>query len=144
AAGAEPGGRRLVLCGGRQRRRGRAGGARRPGPEPARQPRPRTGDRAVGQLPAGPTTGRAPAAGKHRLGHPGRAFSARGGMMRIYVLDDDPQVLAANAFLLKAMGHESRCWSEPAAFLAELDDAEPAVLLLDLAMPELDGLAVLD
>lgn len=64
--------------------------------------------------------------------------------MRIYVLDDDPQVLAANAFLLKAMGHESRCWSEPAAFLAELDDAEPAVLLLDLAMPELDGLAVLD
>jgi two-component system response regulator TtrR len=65
-------------------------------------------------------------------------------MMRIYVLDDDPQMLAANAFLLKAMGHESRCWSEPAAFLAELDDAEPAVLLLDLAMPELDGLAVLD
>lgn len=64
--------------------------------------------------------------------------------MRIYVLDDDPQVLAANAFLLKAMGHESRCWSEPAAFLAELDDAEPAVLLLDLAMPGLDGLAVLD
>ncbi|MDP5290967.1 response regulator [Oceanimonas sp. CHS3-5] len=63
--------------------------------------------------------------------------------MHIYLLDDDPKVLAANGFLLKAMGHDSQGWSEPARFLDELDDDAEAVLLLDLAMPELDGLEVL-
>ncbi|OXY82247.1 response regulator transcription factor [Oceanimonas doudoroffii] len=63
--------------------------------------------------------------------------------MHIYLLDDDPKVLAANAFLLKAMGHDSRGWSEPARFLQEFDGDAEAVLLLDLAMPELDGLEVL-
>ena len=63
--------------------------------------------------------------------------------MRIYLLDDDPKVLAANGFLLKAMGHESSGWSEPARFLEELDESTEAVLLLDLAMPGMDGLEVL-
>ncbi|WP_019934087.1 response regulator transcription factor [Oceanimonas smirnovii] len=63
--------------------------------------------------------------------------------MRIYLLDDDPKVLAANGFLLKAMGHDSQGWTEPARFLKELDDNAEAVLLLDLAMPEMDGLEVL-
>lgn len=63
--------------------------------------------------------------------------------MHIYLLDDDPQVLAANGFLLKAMGFESTGWSEPTRFLEEFDGNAEAVLLLDLAMPELDGLEVL-
>ncbi|MFH7564301.1 response regulator transcription factor [Oceanimonas smirnovii] len=63
--------------------------------------------------------------------------------MRIYLLDDDPKVLAANGFLLKAMGHDSQGWTEPARFLKELGDNTEAVLLLDLAMPEMDGLEVL-
>lgn len=62
--------------------------------------------------------------------------------MQIYLLDDDEQVVAANRFLLRAMGHDSRGWSSPQQFLDELDDNKPAILLLDLAMPELDGLAV--
>ncbi|WP_298716141.1 response regulator [uncultured Oceanisphaera sp.] len=62
--------------------------------------------------------------------------------MQIYLLDDDEQVVAANRFLLKAMGHDSLGWSHPQQFLDELDDNKPAILLLDLAMPELDGLAV--
>ncbi|MBR9857889.1 MAG: response regulator transcription factor [Gammaproteobacteria bacterium] len=62
--------------------------------------------------------------------------------MLIYLLDDDEQVVAANRFLLKAMGHDSLGWSSPQRFLDELDDNKPAILLLDLAMPELDGLAV--
>ncbi|GHA21437.1 response regulator transcription factor [Oceanisphaera arctica] len=63
--------------------------------------------------------------------------------MQIYILDDDEQVVAANRFLLNAMGHGSQGWSSPQQFLDELDDKKPAILLLDLAMPELDGLAVL-
>lgn len=62
--------------------------------------------------------------------------------MLIYLLDDDEQVVAANRFLLRAMGHDSLGWSSPQQFLDELDDNKPAILLLDLAMPELDGLAV--
>ena len=62
--------------------------------------------------------------------------------MQIYILDDDQQVVAANRFLLNAMGHASQGWSDPEQFLAELDEHTPAILLLDLAMPKLDGLAV--
>jgi FixJ family two-component response regulator len=63
--------------------------------------------------------------------------------MQIYILDDDEKVVAANRFLLNAMGHDSQGWSSPQQFLDELNDHEPATLLLDLAMPGLDGLAVL-
>lgn len=62
--------------------------------------------------------------------------------MQIYVVDDDAQVVAANQFLLRAMGHDSQSWCDPVQFLAELDDQTPAIVLLDLAMPKLDGLAV--
>ncbi len=62
--------------------------------------------------------------------------------MQLYVVDDDHQVVAANCFLLDAMGHDTRSWTSPEQFLAEVDPMQPAILLLDLAMPELDGLAV--
>lgn len=62
--------------------------------------------------------------------------------MQLYVVDDDHQVVAANCFLLKAMGHKTKSWTDPEQFLAEVDCQQPAILLLDLAMPGLDGLAV--
>lgn len=62
--------------------------------------------------------------------------------MQLYVVDDDHQVVAANCFLLNAMGHKTQSWTDPVQFLAEVDCQQPAILLLDLAMPELDGLAV--
>ena len=62
--------------------------------------------------------------------------------MQVYVVDDDSQVLAANQFLLQALGYQSRGWHDPKQFLAELDTQMPAILLLDLAMPKLDGLQV--
>lgn len=62
--------------------------------------------------------------------------------MQIYILDDDSQVLAANQFLLQALGYHSQIWQDPEQFLAEIDSQVPAILLLDLAMPKLDGLAV--
>lgn len=62
--------------------------------------------------------------------------------MQLYVVDDDRQVVAANCFLLNAMGHKTKSWTDPEQFLAEVDCQQPAILLLDLAMPGLDGLAV--
>lgn len=62
--------------------------------------------------------------------------------MQVYIVDDDSQVLAANQFLLQALGYSSLGWQDPEQFLAEVDAQVPAILLLDLAMPKLDGLQV--
>lgn len=62
--------------------------------------------------------------------------------MQVYIVDDDNQVLAANQFLLQALGYSSLGWQDPELFLAEVDAQVPAILLLDLAMPKLDGLQV--
>ena len=62
--------------------------------------------------------------------------------MQVYIVDDDSQVLAANQFLLQALGYPSLGWHDPEQFLAEVDVQVPAILLLDLAMPKLDGLQV--
>ncbi|ART83696.1 DNA-binding response regulator [Oceanisphaera profunda] len=62
--------------------------------------------------------------------------------MQVYIVDDDSQVLAANQFLLQALGYSSLGWQDPEQFLAEVDTQVPAILLLDLAMPKLDGLQV--
>jgi FixJ family two-component response regulator len=56
------------------------------------------------------------------------------------VIDDDPGVLRALTRLLAAAGLEARALPSPAAFLAEHDPAVPGCLVLDVALPGLDGL----
>jgi FixJ family two-component response regulator len=58
------------------------------------------------------------------------------------VVDDDPSVLRALTRLLSAAGLEARGFPSPAAFLQAHDPATPGCLLLDLALPGLDGLEV--
>jgi FixJ family two-component response regulator len=60
----------------------------------------------------------------------------------VFVVDDDPGVLRALARLLQVSGHEVRTFDSPAAFLRNHDPAAPGCLVLDLSMPELDGLAL--
>ena len=56
------------------------------------------------------------------------------------MVDDDPSVLRALTRLLSAAGLEARGFPSPAAFLQAHDPATPGCLLLDLALPGLDGL----
>jgi FixJ family two-component response regulator len=56
------------------------------------------------------------------------------------VVDDDPSVLRALARLLSAAGLECRAFPSPAAFLRAHDPALPGCLVLDVALPEVDGL----
>jgi FixJ family two-component response regulator len=56
------------------------------------------------------------------------------------VVDDDPSVLRALTRLLSAAGLEPRAFASPAAFLEAHDPALPGCLVLDLALPGLDGL----
>jgi FixJ family two-component response regulator len=56
------------------------------------------------------------------------------------VVDDDPSVLRALTRLFSAAGLEARAFSSPAAFLQAHDPTTPGCLVLDVAMPGLDGL----
>jgi FixJ family two-component response regulator len=56
------------------------------------------------------------------------------------VVDDDPSVLRALTRLLSAAGLEARGFPSPAAFLQAHDPAVPGCLVLDVALPGLDGL----
>jgi FixJ family two-component response regulator len=58
----------------------------------------------------------------------------------VFVVDDDPSVLRALTRLLAVAGFEARGFASPAAFLEQHDPATPGCLVLDLALPGLDGL----
>ena len=63
-------------------------------------------------------------------------------MAIIHLLDDDPAVTRACAFLLESLGYEAVCWEEGERFLAQADLYQVGVVLLDMRMPVLDGQAV--
>lgn len=58
----------------------------------------------------------------------------------VYVVDDDPSILRALARLLRAGGHAVSAFRSPQDFLARHDAAVPGCIVLDLAMPGLNGL----
>ena len=58
----------------------------------------------------------------------------------VFVVDDDPSVLRALTRLFTAAGFEARAFASPKAFLEQHDPATPGCLVLDLALPGLDGL----
>src|SRR5690349_1262626 len=62
----------------------------------------------------------------------------------VFLIDDDPGVLKALKRLLSAKGYETKAFTSPKEFLASHNPAEPGCAVLDLAMPELDGLGVQD
>jgi len=59
---------------------------------------------------------------------------------RIYVVDDEPAVLRAVGRLLASAGHAVAAFPSPLEFLDCYDATVPGCLVLDVAMPELDGL----
>jgi FixJ family two-component response regulator len=60
----------------------------------------------------------------------------------VYLLDDEPAVLRALPRLLEAHGFRVQACASASALFAGIDPDRPACLVLDLAMPEQDGLAV--
>ena len=65
-------------------------------------------------------------------------MSTSGGI--IYVLDDEPEMVKALTRLLRAKRFEVRGFTSVRAFLEACRPEAPACLVLDVAMPELDGL----
>jgi FixJ family two-component response regulator len=60
----------------------------------------------------------------------------------VYVLDDEPEMVKALTRLLRARGFGVRGFTSALEFLAHARQPGPACLLLDVAMPEMDGLQV--
>ena len=58
----------------------------------------------------------------------------------IYLVDDEPGMLKALGRLLRAEGFVVRSFGSAREFLDEYDPELPGCLLLDVAMPEIDGL----
>lgn len=57
----------------------------------------------------------------------------------IYIVDDEPAVLAALAAMLEANGYASRGFTSAERFLAEVDLAGEGCLITDVQMPGLSG-----
>lgn len=60
----------------------------------------------------------------------------------VYMVDDDPAVLKALTRLLQAEGYAARTFGSPEEFLARHDPAAPGCIVLDMRMPNLNGLAL--
>lgn len=58
----------------------------------------------------------------------------------VFVVDDDPSVLSAVSRLFRSTGLRAATFTSASAFLNDYDPAAPGCLVLDVAMPGLNGL----
>ncbi|MDT3345699.1 response regulator transcription factor [Microbacterium aquilitoris] len=63
--------------------------------------------------------------------------------MRILIADDDPQIVRALRITLSARGYEVFTAADGAQAISAAVDHHPDIFLLDLGMPELDGIEVI-
>ncbi|WP_298031227.1 response regulator transcription factor [uncultured Dysosmobacter sp.] len=61
----------------------------------------------------------------------------------IYLLEDDPSIRDLVIYTLNAQGLEARGFERPSEFWTAMTDRLPALALLDIMLPEEDGLSVL-
>lgn len=60
----------------------------------------------------------------------------------VHLVDDDPAIRRAVGFVLKTSGFEVKAYESGVAFLREVRHAAPGCILLDIRMPDKDGLEV--
>jgi len=60
----------------------------------------------------------------------------------VYIVDDDDAVRRSAGFMLKTSGFEVHAYSSGVDFLKEAKKLDPGCVLLDVRMPDMDGLEV--
>ena len=58
----------------------------------------------------------------------------------VHILDDDDEVRDALTALVQTAGHVVISYSRPSQFIEKYDPATPGALILDVRLPEMDGL----
>ena len=61
----------------------------------------------------------------------------------ILVIEDEPQIARLIRTVLDASGYHTTCYGEGNAGLAAAESTPPAVIVLDLSLPDMDGLDIL-
>ena len=64
-------------------------------------------------------------------------------MALIYVVEDDTDIREIEMFALKNSGHETEGFAAAAGFIEGLENKQPDLVLLDIMLPDEDGLSVL-
>lgn len=62
----------------------------------------------------------------------------------VYVVDDDPAVRDSLMALLEQLGYRVHCFADAAGFLGALEGAQQGCALLDVRLPDRNGLSILD
>ena len=63
--------------------------------------------------------------------------------MMIYIVEDDKNIQEIESFALKNSGYEVRGFEYAKDFYAALDEQIPDLVLLDIMLPDEDGLQIL-
>ena len=61
----------------------------------------------------------------------------------IYLLEDDESIRELVIYTLKSQGYEAKGFERPSLFWKELEKELPSLLLLDVMLPEEDGITIL-
>ena len=64
-------------------------------------------------------------------------------MDRIYLLEDDDSIRKLVIYALTSQGYEARGFERPTEFWKAMEGPQPALVLLDIMLPEEDGLSIL-
>ena len=78
------------------------------------------------------------------LGPAGPSFNARVTDATVYVVDDDPALRESLSYLLRSEGLRVRTFDSARAFLGEHEDNTRGCLVVDVRMPEMSGLQLLE
>ena len=63
--------------------------------------------------------------------------------MMIYLVEDDESIRERVIYTLKSQGFEAKGFERPSLFWKELEKEHPSLLLLDVMLPEEDGISIL-
>lgn len=63
--------------------------------------------------------------------------------MKIYIVEDDPEIRELESYALKSSGYETMEFAEGSSFFEAIRREKPALVLLDVMLPGQDGLSIL-
>ena len=61
----------------------------------------------------------------------------------IYLVEDDNNIRKLVTYTLNSSGFETKDFATPSEFYKQLDEQTPSLILLDIMLPEEDGLQIL-